>query len=61
MEEFSNGKGKLAEASEEGQGPRRAVMMTMNVFGPLCAVCSKYKQSIIFPGLSLQEEVVPVR
>jgi hypothetical protein len=31
MEERSNGKGKLAEASEEGQGPRRAVepMMMM--------------------------------
>jgi hypothetical protein len=31
LEERSNGKGKLAEASEEGHGPRRAVdpMMTM--------------------------------
>jgi hypothetical protein len=33
MKERSNGKGKLAEASEEDQGPRRAVepmlMMTM--------------------------------
>jgi hypothetical protein len=30
MEERSNGKGKLAKASEEGQGPRRAVEpMTM--------------------------------
>jgi hypothetical protein len=25
LEERSNGKGKLAEASEKGQGPRRAV------------------------------------
>jgi hypothetical protein len=25
LEERGNGKGKLAEASEEGQGPRRAV------------------------------------
>jgi hypothetical protein len=32
LEEFGNGKGKLAKASEEGQGPRRAVepMMMMN-------------------------------
>jgi hypothetical protein len=32
LEKCSNGKGKLAEASEEDQGPRRAVepmMMTM--------------------------------
>jgi hypothetical protein len=31
VEELSNGKGKLVEASEEGQGPRRAVepMMMM--------------------------------
>jgi hypothetical protein len=31
LEEFGNGKGKLANASEEGQGPRRAVepMMMM--------------------------------
>jgi hypothetical protein len=31
LEEFGNGKGKLAKASEEGQGPRRAVepMMMM--------------------------------
>jgi len=39
LEERSNGKGKLAEASEEGQGPRRAVepmmmmMMMMVVWG----------------------------
>jgi hypothetical protein len=25
LQELSNGKGKLAEASEEGQGPRRTV------------------------------------
>jgi hypothetical protein len=35
LEEFGNGKGKLANASEEGQGPRRAVepmmMMTINL------------------------------
>jgi hypothetical protein len=33
LEEFGNGKGKLANASEEGQGPRRAVepMMMMMV------------------------------
>jgi hypothetical protein len=35
LEERSNGKGKLAEASEEGQVPRRAVesmmMMMMKV------------------------------
>jgi hypothetical protein len=33
LEELSNGKGKLAEASEEGQGPRRAVepVMMMNI------------------------------
>jgi hypothetical protein len=34
LEEFGNGKGKLANASEEGQGPRRAVeplMMMMNL------------------------------
>jgi hypothetical protein len=35
LEELSNGKGKLAEASEEGQGPRRAaepmVMMMMMI------------------------------
>jgi hypothetical protein len=35
LEECSNGKGKLAEASEEGHGPRRSVepvmmMMMMN-------------------------------
>jgi hypothetical protein len=32
MEEISNGKGKLAETSEEGQGTRSPVepMMTMN-------------------------------
>jgi hypothetical protein len=31
LEELGNGKGKLAKASEEGQGPRRAVepMMMM--------------------------------
>jgi hypothetical protein len=33
LEERSNGKGKLAEASEEGQGPRRTVesMMMMMI------------------------------
>jgi hypothetical protein len=32
LEELSNGKGKLAEASEEGQGPHRAVEpMTMMI------------------------------
>jgi hypothetical protein len=33
LEELSNGKGKLVEASEEGQSPRRAVepMMMMVV------------------------------
>jgi hypothetical protein len=33
LEERSNGKGKLAEASEEGRGPRRSVepVMMMNV------------------------------
>jgi hypothetical protein len=33
LEKLSNGKGKLAEASEEGQGPHRAVepMMMMMV------------------------------
>jgi hypothetical protein len=34
LEEFGNGKGKLANASEEGQGPRRAVepmMMMMKI------------------------------
>jgi hypothetical protein len=33
LEEFGNGKGKLANASEEGQGPRRAVepMMMMMI------------------------------
>jgi hypothetical protein len=29
LEEHSNGKGKLAEASEEGQGPCRAVEVIM--------------------------------
>jgi hypothetical protein len=38
LEELNDGKGKLAEASEEGQGPRRAVeepmmMMMMSVCG----------------------------
>jgi hypothetical protein len=37
LEEFGNGKGKLANASEEGQGPRRAVepmmMMIVHVYG----------------------------
>jgi hypothetical protein len=36
LEELGNGKGKLAKASEEGQGPRRAVepmmMMMMMIF-----------------------------
>jgi hypothetical protein len=40
LEEFGNGKGKLAKVSEEGQGPRRAVepmmmmmmMMMMRLF-----------------------------
>jgi hypothetical protein len=34
LEEFGNGKGKLAKASEEGQGPHRTVepMMMMMVF-----------------------------
>jgi hypothetical protein len=34
LEELSNGKGKLAEASEEGQGPCRAVepVMMMMMF-----------------------------
>jgi hypothetical protein len=34
LEELSNGKGKMAEASEEGQGPHRAVqpmMMTVSI------------------------------
>jgi hypothetical protein len=33
LEELGNGKGKLAKASEEGQGPRRAVepMMMMMI------------------------------
>jgi hypothetical protein len=39
LEESGNGKGKLAKASEEGQGPRRAVepmmmMMMMDLFAP---------------------------
>jgi hypothetical protein len=36
MEELSNGKGKLAEASEKGLGPRRAVepMMMMMMMTP---------------------------
>jgi hypothetical protein len=36
LEELGNGKGKLAKASEEGQGPRRAVepMMMMMSVGP---------------------------
>jgi hypothetical protein len=34
LEEFGNGKGKLANASEEGQGPRRAVEpMMMMMYG----------------------------
>jgi hypothetical protein len=31
MEECSNGKGKLAETCEEGQGPRRAVKPMMMI------------------------------
>jgi hypothetical protein len=31
LEELSNGIGKLAEASEEGQGPRRAVETMMMI------------------------------
>jgi hypothetical protein len=38
LEELSNGKGKLAEASEEGQGSRSAVepMMMMMMMMILC-------------------------
>jgi hypothetical protein len=40
LEEFGNGKGKLAKASEEGQGPRRAVepMMMMNILYVPCII-----------------------
>jgi hypothetical protein len=51
LEEFGNGKGKLAKASEEGQGPRRAVepmMMMMSdaiqedldaiIFNPIASI-----------------------
>jgi hypothetical protein len=31
LEEFGNGKGKLAKASEEGHGPRRAVEPMMMI------------------------------
>jgi hypothetical protein len=33
LEELGNGKGKLAKASEEGQGPRRAVEPMMMMIG----------------------------
>jgi hypothetical protein len=37
LEEFGNGKGKLANASEEGQGPRRAVEPMMMMKGRFCS------------------------
>jgi hypothetical protein len=39
--ERSNGEGKLAEASDEGQGPRRAVEPMMMIF-----TCGLYIQNI---------------
>jgi hypothetical protein len=50
LEERSNGKGKLAEASEEGQGPRRAVepMMMRKSFGSMNKYISKAKSIIDF-------------
>jgi hypothetical protein len=49
LEERSNGKGKLAEASEEGQGPRRAIEPIMMMMTMMMAMLRQFLVFIVLP------------